>query len=77
MPCYDVERLDTKTHVGLGPGKSIEYIMHRVSLKGQAWPGCCLGVIPKVLPGVHTVMDRPSKEGLEQCWSSEPEKIAI
>ncbi len=28
-------------------------------------------------PGIHTVMYRPSKEGLEQCWSSEPEKIAI
>ncbi len=23
MPCYDVERLETKTHVGLGPGESI------------------------------------------------------
>ncbi len=41
MPCYDVERLETKTHVGLGPGESIEYIKHRVSLEGHPWPGCC------------------------------------
>ncbi len=33
-PCYDVERLETKSHVGLGPGESIEYIKHMVS------PGC-------------------------------------
>ncbi len=37
---YDVERLKTKTHVGLGPGESIEYTKHRVSLEGHLWPGC-------------------------------------
>ncbi len=37
---YDVERLETKTHVGLGPGESIEYTKHRVSLEGHLWPGC-------------------------------------
>ncbi len=40
MPCYDVEWLETKTHMGLGPGQSIEYIKHRVSLEGHPWPGC-------------------------------------
>ncbi len=39
-PCYDVERLETKTQVGLGPGESIEYTKHRVSLEGHPWPGC-------------------------------------
>ncbi len=39
-PCYDVERLETKTHVGLGPGESIEYTKHRVSLEGHPWNGC-------------------------------------
>ncbi len=38
--CYDVERLETKTQVGLGPGESIEYTKHRVSLEGHLWPGC-------------------------------------
>ncbi len=28
-PCYEVKRLETKTHVGLGPGESIEYTKHR------------------------------------------------
>ncbi len=39
-PCYDAERLETKTHVGLGPGESMEYNKHRVSLEGHPWPGC-------------------------------------
>ncbi len=39
-PCYDVEQLETKTHMGLGPGESIEYIKHIVSLEGHPWPGC-------------------------------------
>ncbi len=39
-PCYDAERLETKTHVGLGQGESIEYTKHRVSLEGHPWPGC-------------------------------------
>ncbi len=39
-PCYDVERLETKTHMGLGPGESIEYIKHRVSLEGHPWAEC-------------------------------------
>ncbi len=55
--CYDAERLETKTHVGLDPGESIEYTKHKVSSEGHLWPGC------------HPVsdtwrpysMDRPSK----------------
>ncbi len=39
-PCYDMEQLETKTHVGLVPGESIEYIKNRVSLEGHPWPGC-------------------------------------
>ncbi len=39
-PCYDAERLETKTHMGLGPGESKEYTKHRVSLEGHPWPGC-------------------------------------
>ncbi len=58
-PCYDVEWLETKTHVGLGPGESIEHTKHRVSLEGHPWPGCR----PEVTPGVDIVLDRPSKEG--------------
>ncbi len=41
-PCYDAEQLETKTHVGLDPGESIEYTNHRVShevIRG-------LGVVP-------------------------------
>ncbi len=40
MPCYDVGRLKTKSHVGLGPGESKEYTKHRVSLECHSWPGC-------------------------------------
>ncbi len=40
MPCNDVERLETKTHVGLGTRESIEYIKHRVRLEGHPGPGC-------------------------------------
>ncbi len=39
-PCYDVEGLETKAHVGLDSGESIEYIKHRVNLEGHPWPGC-------------------------------------
>ncbi len=46
-PCYDVEQLETKTHVGFGPGESIEYTKHRVRLEGHPWPGCC----PEETPG--------------------------
>ncbi len=35
------ERLETKTHVGLGPGESIEHIKHRMSLEGHLWAECC------------------------------------
>ncbi len=35
-PCYDVERLETKTHVGLDPGESVDYTKHRVSLEGSS-----------------------------------------
>ncbi len=66
-PCYDVEWLETKTHVGLGPGESIEYTKHRVSFEGH----------PGETPGVQIVMDRPSKGGLEQSWSSEPERLLL
>ncbi len=36
--CYDVEQLENKTHVELGPGELIEYIKHRVSFEGHPWP---------------------------------------
>ncbi len=39
-PCYDAERLETKTHMGLDPGEPIEYTKHKVSLEGHPWPGC-------------------------------------
>ncbi len=59
MPCYDAERLETKTHMGLDPGELIEYTNYRVSLEGHPWPGC--------LPVSDTwrpyCMDRPSKGG--------------
>ncbi len=32
-PCYDAERLETKTHVGLGPGKTLQMWMARKCLK--------------------------------------------
>ncbi len=64
-PCYDVEGLETKAHVGLDSGQSIEYIKHRVNLEPPEPPVN----LPKVIPGIHTAMDRPSKEGLEQYWS--------
>ncbi len=73
MPCYDVERLETKTHVGLGARESIEYTKHRVSLEGHPWPACR----PEEIPGFHIVMHRPSKEGLEQCLSSEPKILLL
>ncbi len=40
MPYYDAERLETKTHVGLGPVESVEYTKQRVSPEGHPWPGC-------------------------------------
>ncbi len=58
-PCYDAEQLETKTHVELGPGESIEYNKHRVSLEGHPWPGCR----PEGTPGVHIVMDKSRKIG--------------
>ncbi len=72
-PCYYMERFETKTYLGLGPGESIQYTKHRVSLEGHPWPGCH----PEVTPGVYIVFDRASKEGLEQCWSSEPERLLL
>ncbi len=72
-PCYEVEGLKTKTHVRLGPGDSIEYSKQRVSLEGHPWPGGR----PNETPGVHIVIKRPSKEGLEQSWSSEPERLLL
>ncbi len=38
--CNDAERVETKTHVELGPGESIEYTKYRVNLEGHPWPGC-------------------------------------
>ncbi len=67
-PCYDVEQLETKTHVGFGPGESIEYTKHRMRLEGHPWPGCC----PEETPGVHIVMDRPSKRGLNKVGQVNP-----
>ncbi len=40
MPYYDAERLETKTHVGLGSVESVEYTKQRVSPDGHPWPGC-------------------------------------
>ncbi len=68
-PCYDVERLKPKTHVGLDPGESVEYTKHRVSLEGHPWLGCR----PIRILGVNIVYGlTKQKRGLEQCWSSEP-----
>ncbi len=67
--CYDVERLETKTHVGLDPGESVEYTKHRVSLEGHPWLGCR----PIRTLSVQIVYGQTKqKRGLEQCWSSEP-----
>ncbi len=49
----------TSRNAVLGPGESIEYTKHRVSLEGHPWPGCH----PEVTSGIHIVMDRPSKRG--------------
>ncbi len=57
----------------LGPGESIEYIKHRVRLEGHPWPG----YHPKSDTWCPYTYGQTSKEGLEQCWSSEPKKIAI
>ncbi len=38
-PCYDAERLETKSHMGLDPGESVEYTKHRVRLEGHPRPG--------------------------------------
>ncbi len=35
-PWYGAERLETKTHVELDPGQSIEYTKHRVSPEGSS-----------------------------------------
>ncbi len=41
----------------------------RVSLEGHPWSGCC----PEVIPGVHIVMDRPSKKrGLNNVGQVNP-----
>ncbi len=67
--CYDEERLETKTHVGLDPGESVEYTKHRVSLEGHPWLGCR----PIRILGFNIVYGQTKqKRGLEQCWSSEP-----
>ncbi len=73
-PCYDTERLETMTHMGLDPGESIEYNKHRVSPEGHPWPGC-----HPVSDTCRTYsMDRPrKKEGLEKCWSSEPIRLLL
>ncbi len=59
IPCYDVERFETKTHVGLNPGESIEYTKHCLSHEGNLWPEC-----RPVSDTWHPYnMDRPSKGG--------------
>ncbi len=62
MPCYDAERFETKTHMGLGPGESIEYTKHRVSLQGHPWPGCH--------PVSHNAVFNKSTLRLEDCNGS-------
>ncbi len=68
-PCYDVERLEPKTHVGLDPGESVEYTKHRVSLEGHPWLG---GHLIRILSVNIVYGQTKQKRGLEQCWSSEP-----
>ncbi len=63
-PCYDAEQLETKTHVGLDPGESIEYTKHRVSPEGHPWPEC------------RPVSDTWCPYS-EQCWSSEPIRLLL
>ncbi len=73
-PCYDVERLKPKTHVGLDPGESVDYTKHRVSLEGHPWLGCR----PIRILGVNIVYGlTKQKRGLEQCWSSEPGRLLL
>ncbi len=73
-PCYDAERLETKTHVGLDPGESVEYTKHRVRLEGHLWLGCR----PIRTLGVYIVYGQTKqKSGLEQCWSSEPGRLLL
>ncbi len=72
--CYDEERLETKTHVGLDPGESVEYTKHRVSLEGHPWLGCR----PIRILGFNIVYGQTKqKRGLEQCWSSEPRRLLL
>ncbi len=72
--CYDVERLEPKTHTGLDPGESVQYTKHRVSLEGHP----CLGCRPIRILGVNIVNGQTKqKRGLEQCWSSEPGKLLL
>ncbi len=74
MLCYDVERLEPKTHVGLDPGEPVEYTKHRVSLEVHPWFGC--HPIRKLV--VNIVFGQTKqKRGLEQCWSSEPGKLPL
>ncbi len=73
MPCYDVEQLEPKTHMGLDPGESIKYTKHRVSLEDHPWLGCH----PIRILGVNIVMDRPSKEGAWTMLVKWTRKIAI
>ncbi len=70
MPCYDTERLKTKIHVGLRP-RGINR-MHQA--QGQPWPGCRP---VKLIPGINILWTDQVKEGLEQCWSSEPIRLLI
>ncbi len=72
--CYDVERLEPKTHVGLDPGESVEYTKHRVSLEAHPWLGCC----PIRILGVYIVYGQTKqKKGLEKRWSSEPGSLLL
>ncbi len=43
----------------------------------EPWGSSVAWVSSRVTPGIHIVVDRPSKEGLEQCWSSEPERLLL
>ncbi len=71
-PCYDVERLETKTHVGLDTGESVEDTKHSVSLEGHSWLGCP----PIRILGVNIDYGQTKqKRRLEQSWSSEPGRL--
>ncbi len=74
MPCYDRERFKTKTHVEVRPRGVNRIHQAQVEPSGSsvAWVSS-----RKLLLGVHIIWADQVKEGLEQCWPSEPIKLLI